>query len=223
MSRALAVLFDVDGTLITSGGAGAESWKLAFDELYGVPADIGEFTDNGMTDPEVGRRTFAQVVGHEPDGEEMARLMATRMRYLPGTVKESEGYRVLPGVRETLERLQAQGVLLGLCSGGTEEAVEVKLARGDLNRYFDFGGFGSDSEDRVVLTRGAVVRAEARLERRLSREEVLVVGDTPHDIDAAAGAGAGSVGVATGHYDAAALERAGADHVIGSLEEELPL
>src|SRR4051794_41695828 len=62
----IAILFDIDGTLVTSGGAGAASWRLAFDELYGIPADIGRFTDQGMTDPEVGRRTFEAVVHPEP-------------------------------------------------------------------------------------------------------------------------------------------------------------
>ncbi|MGH2857580.1 MAG: hypothetical protein ACRDMJ_08845, partial [Solirubrobacteraceae bacterium] len=66
----IAILFDIDGTLIISGGAGARSWLLAFDELYGIPADIGEFTDNGMTDPDVGRKTFAAVLGREPKRDE---------------------------------------------------------------------------------------------------------------------------------------------------------
>src|SRR5262245_39366801 len=98
MPEPLVVLFDVDGTLITTGGAGAVAWRRAFEELYGIPVDIGAFADNGMTDPEVGRRTFAGVVGHEPSGEELAELMARRLAYLPAAVAESPGYRVLPGV-----------------------------------------------------------------------------------------------------------------------------
>ena len=66
MERPQAILFDVDGLLITTGGAGNRSWRWAFEELYGIPADIGKFTESGMTDPVVGRLTFAAVVGHEP-------------------------------------------------------------------------------------------------------------------------------------------------------------
>src|SRR6266508_1575586 len=66
MERPIAILFDIDGTLITTGGAGAVAWRLAFEELYGIPADIGMFSDAGMTDPEVGRKTFAAVIGHDP-------------------------------------------------------------------------------------------------------------------------------------------------------------
>ena len=66
MTKRIAALFDIDGTLIITGGAAAAAWRLAFQELYGIPADIGEFTDTGMTDPDVGHKTFAAVLGHEP-------------------------------------------------------------------------------------------------------------------------------------------------------------
>jgi phosphoglycolate phosphatase-like HAD superfamily hydrolase len=222
VEKPLAILFDIDGTLITSGGAGAESWRRAFDELYGIPADIGQYTDTGMTDPEVGRLTFAGALGREPTSEELATVMAKRQEHLPDAVAESQGYRVLPGVEETLERLRDAGFLLGLTTGGTEAAGHAKLERGGLNRFFTFGGYGSDSPDRVELTRRAIERAEQVLGRELTPEQVLVVGDTPLDIKAAHAAGARAVGVATGHYDEQQLHDAGADVVLGSLEEELP-
>jgi phosphoglycolate phosphatase len=223
MTERLAILFDIDGTLIESGGAGAESWRLAFQELYGVPADIGEYTDAGMTDPEVGRRTFEKVVGREPSARELARLLARRNTLLPQTVAESKGYQVLPGVQELLPHLCEEGYLLGLTTGGVETASHIKLERGHLNRYFHFGGYGSDSPDRTALTRKAVERASTILGRELSHDEVLVVGDTPLDIAAAHGADAVGVGVATGSYAKDQLAEAGADYVLGSLEEELPL
>src|SRR4029450_4291571 len=96
-TRRVAILLDIDGTLIVSGGAGARSWALAFDELYGIAADIGEFTDTGMTDPEVGRKTFEAVLGREPPDDEFARLLERREHYLHRTVAESDDYRVLPG------------------------------------------------------------------------------------------------------------------------------
>jgi phosphoglycolate phosphatase len=223
MTERVAILFDIDGTLITSGGAGAASWRIAFDELYGVPADIGQYTDAGMTDPEVGRRTFENVIGREPSTRELARLLGRRNAVLPRTVAESEGYRVLPGVKELLPRLCEDGYLLGLTTGGVETAAHIKLERAHLNRYFHFGGYGSDSTDRGELTRCAIARAARILGCRLTREEVLDVGDTPHDIDAARAAGAVSVGVATGHYSVAQLAEAGAEHVLPNLEAPLPL
>jgi phosphoglycolate phosphatase len=222
VSGARAVLFDIDGTLIDSGGAGAAAWRDAFQELYGVRADIGRYTDAGMTDPEVGRLTFASVVGHEPSPQELARVLAVRQRHLPRTVSESAGYRVLPGVRERLEQLHRDGCLLGLTTGGTEAAAHIKLARGDLNHYFAFGGYGSDSPDRTELTRRAIERAWTVLGHDVDLARVAVVGDTPLDVQAARGAGAIAIGVATGHYSVDELRAAGADHVLETLEEELP-
>jgi phosphoglycolate phosphatase len=219
----VAVLFDIDGTLITTGGAGAVAWRRAFDELYGIPADIGMFTDAGMTDPEVGRLTFANVIGHEPSPAELARVMAKRLEYLPDAVAESKGYKVLPGVRELLPRLVDGGYLLGLTTGGVEEAARIKLERGGLNKYFTFGGYGSDSPDRTELTKRALERVEVIYGRPVSPERCAVVGDTPLDIDAAQAAGAVAVGVASGHFSVDELREAGADHVLASLEEELPL
>jgi phosphoglycolate phosphatase len=219
----LAVLFDVDGTLISSGGAGAASWRMSFDDLYGVPADIDRYTDAGMTEPEVASTTFKNVLGRDPSEDELARLMSTRMRHLRHTVAESKAFRVLPGVRATLDRLVAAGYLIGVTTGGMEEAARIKLARANLDHYFSFGGFGSDSGDRIELTRRAIERGSVLLGEPLDPRQVLVVGDTPHDVEAAHGAGAVAVGVATGRFDAQALRDAGADHVLGSLEEPIPL
>jgi phosphoglycolate phosphatase len=222
LEKPLAILFDIDSTLINSGGAGAESWRRAFDELYGIPADIGQYTDAGMTDPEVARLTFARVLGHEPTPDELATVMAKRLEHLPDAVRESEGYRVLPGVERTLEKLRDDGYLLGLTTGGVEAAAQMKLDRGGLNRFFSFGGYGSDSPDRTELTRRAIERTEEILGRPLDPKQVFVVGDTPLDIEAARAAGAVAVGVASGHYSADQLREAGADYVLESLEEELP-
>lgn len=220
---ARAALFDIDGTLISSGGAGGVAWREAFEELYGVPADIGKFSDAGMTDPEVGRLTFEAVIGHAPSPDELARVLMARQRHLPRAVAESEGYRVLPGVRERLDQLHRDGVLLGLTTGGTEAAAHIKLARGDLNHYFSFGGYGSDSPDRTELTKRAIERAAVVLGHPVDPATVPIVGDTPLDIEAAKAAGAIAVGVATGHFSVDQLREAGADHVLATLEEELPV
>jgi phosphoglycolate phosphatase len=219
----VAVLFDIDGTLITTGGAGAVAWRLAFEELYGIPADIGQFSDAGMTDPDVARRTFANVIGHDPSQRELALLMAVRLEYLPAAVAESRGYRVLAGVTDLLPRLADTGYLLGLTTGGVEAAARFKLARGGLNRYFPFGGYGSDSVDRTELTKLAIERAAVLHGRSLGTSKCVVVGDTPLDVAAARGAGAVSIAVASGHFGVEELHDAGADYVLTSLEEELPL
>jgi phosphoglycolate phosphatase len=221
-SRPLAVLFDIDETLVSTGGAGARSWRWAFNELWGADADISRYTSGGMTDPEVGRRTFDGVMGRAPTDREMAQLLAGYLQRLPEEVASSPGYRVLPGVEQLLPRLASEGVLLGITSGALEASAHIKLGRADLNRYFSFGGFGSDSNDRGELTRKAIERAEVIHGHPLDRRRVFVVGDTPLDIAAAHQADAVGVGVATGKYGVEDLEKSGADHVLRSLEDPFP-
>jgi phosphoglycolate phosphatase len=220
--KRVALLFDIDGTLINSGGAGAASWRAAFDELYGIPVDIGVFTDAGMTDPDVGRRTFVGAIGHQPSRSELSRLMERRLNHLYETVAASTQYRVLTGVEQLLPRLTDDGYLLGLVTGNVEAAAHIKLHRARLNRFFSFGGYGSDSNDRAQLTTRAIQRAALVYGEPIEPEQCLSFGDTPHDVQGAHGAGIECVGVASGHFDVGQLRDAGADYAIESLEERLP-
>jgi len=218
----VAILLDVDGTLISTGGAGARSWRWAFDTLYAVPADIGAFSESGMTDPDVARGTFRGALGRDPTERELARVLAAYLQRLPHEVATSEGYTVLPGAEHLIRRLSERGCLVGVVTGALEAAAHIKLTRADLNRFFAFGGYGSDSSDRAELTRRAIERAGAILGRRIDAADVYVVGDTPNDIAAARAVGAVSVGVASGHYGVDDLRRAGPDVVLHSLEDPMP-
>jgi phosphoglycolate phosphatase-like HAD superfamily hydrolase len=129
---------------------------------------------------------------------------------------------VLAGVAELLPRLCRAGFLLGITTGALEAAAHIKLARANLNRFFSFGGYGSDSADRGELTRRAIESADQIVGSPLDHGRVLVVGDTPRDVAAAHAAHALAVGVASGHYGKEELREAGADYVLGSLLEELP-
>src|SRR3954469_25682943 len=155
------LLFDIDGTLVSTGGAGAVAWRQAFEELHGIPADIGEFTDAGMTDPDVGEATFEAVMKRKPTARELAQLIQRRLEHLPEAIAESEGYRVLPGVAERLRQLSRDGHLLGLITGNGDGAAHVKLARGDLNRWFTFGAYATAGVQRADIVRQAVQGAEA--------------------------------------------------------------
>jgi phosphoglycolate phosphatase len=222
MSQAKLILFDIDGTLIDTGGAGAHSWAWAFERQFDTKIDIAEHSTAGMTDPAIGRATFKEVMEREPTSAELTRLMASYQAVLPDYVASSKDYRVLDGVQSLLEELTDAGIALGLTTGGLEAVAHAKLGRGQLNHFFLVGGYGSDSEDRVALTRAAVERGERLLGHALDLAEVFVVGDTPLDIAAAKGVGAVSVGVASGRYDVAELEAVDPDHVLASLVEPFP-
>jgi phosphoglycolate phosphatase len=217
-----AVLFDIDGTLVTTGGASDRAWAHAVRDLYDVDFDVGEKTGKGVPDPEVGREVLRGVLGREPSGRELLRLMRLRMKYLPGEVQSSPGFVVQPGVPELLERLADDDVLLGLTTGNVEPAAYAKLARAGLNHFFSFGGYGSDASERVELTKRAIEQARRLAGEPLPGEAILAVGDTPRDVEAGHGAGIRVAGVATGEYSVAELRAAGADWALEALEGGLP-
>jgi phosphoglycolate phosphatase len=217
-----AVLFDIDGTLLVTGGAGGVAWQRAFEELYGVEADISEHTDAGMTDPEIAAIVFREVVGSEGSPGERSRAISAYLKHLPTAVAESGGYRLMPGVEKLLDELIDRGLLLGLVTGNIEAAAHVKLARGRLNRFFSFGGYGSDSADRTEVTKAALRRGELVSGGTLAGGACVAVGDTPRDVKAGHGAGIEVVGVATGSYTVDQLREAGADYALPTLERGFP-
>lgn len=216
------VLFDIDETLVHTGGSGARSWAWAFEQLHGVPAGIGAHTSAGETDPKVGRETFRAVLGRDSSCDELGRLYAKYLWHLADDIWTSPGYRVLDGAEDLLGRLGEAGVLVGVVSGAMEGAAHLKMQRGKLNRYFVFGSYGSDSSDRTELTEMGIAKAARLHGHELAMDQVYVVGDTPRDIEAAHAAGATAIGVASGHYDIGALRDANAEHVLGSLTEPFP-
>ncbi len=218
-----AVLFDIDGTLISTGGAGAIAWRRAFQDLHGTPLDIREVTESGMTDPEVGQVALRSILGRDPSPRELAAAMGHYLRHLSGAVEEAEGYRVMAGIEELLERLVDGGHLLGLTTGNVEAAAHIKLARAQLNRFFSFGGYGSDSKERIELTRCALRRAQLVSGGTLSAGASISVGDTPRDVVAGHGAQIEVVGVATGNFSVAELREAGADYALETVENGFPV
>jgi phosphoglycolate phosphatase len=218
----IAVLFDIDGTLITTGGAGGRAWHRAFEQLFGADVDIAKFSESGQTDPEVALNSFRGALGRDPDRREMTRLLGAYLDALPDEVEASKGYRVMPGVMDLLPRLRDEGILLGITSGNLTGAAHIKIARAGLNRFFCFGGYGSDSNDRTALTAKAIERAGRLYGEPIDPQRCDVVGDTPRDVAAAHGVGAIAVAVATGDYSVEQLQATGAEHVVATLTEPFP-
>ena len=186
---AAALLFDIDGTLISTGGHRTAPGTAPFWSSTTCEVNVPDYTGKGVPDPEVGLECFRGALGREPEGDEMAKLMALRQRYLAEEVESSPGYEVMPGVVELLDRLTAAGRLVGLITGNTEPAAHTKLARADLNRYFAFGGYGSDANARVDVCRKALDRAGQLAGSGFDRDGSIAIGDTPLDVEAGHGAG----------------------------------
>jgi len=163
------------------------------------------------------------VLNRKPERKEFTRLLERRLHYLHTTVAESKHYRVLPGVEELLPKLIEGGFLLGLVTGNVEAAAHIKLHRAQLNRFFSFGGYGSDSTDRGELTKIALKRASLVYGEPVPAAQAIAVGDTPHDVEGAHAAGIACVGVGSDKFTVDQLREAGADYAIASLVEGLPL
>lgn len=214
-------LFDIDGTLVVTGGAGQRAMNRAFHDVFGVPDAFAGIELAGRTDTSIlGDAVARQAMAATPEAS-----AAFRARYLVCLQEEvprpGPNKRVLPGVTDLLAELEPRPHnFLGLLTGNYCAAAEVKLSHFDLWRYFRCGAFGEDHGDRNALVPVALDRARsAGLPPHVDEARVVVIGDTPRDVRCAHAHGARCVGVATGEYSAEALRAAGANVVFDDLSD----
>jgi len=216
------LLFDVDGTLVHAGGAGRRALERVMGaELGAIDGAVAGLRLDGMTDRLIVREVL-EAVGRPFDDALCDRLLAGYVEALREEI-HGPGFRVLPGVSDLLEELSAAGAVLGLCTGNVVEGARIKLARGRLDAFFEWGphaiaGFADDGEARELLVRAALERGSRRRGQALEPSDFLVIGDTPRDVSAARAHGVPVLAVATGRYGAQELRAAGADAVRGTLE-----
>jgi phosphoglycolate phosphatase-like HAD superfamily hydrolase len=215
------VLFDIDGTLLLTGGAGIRAMNRACAELMGATDPLAGIAVAGRTDRSILADAFARL-GRELDDDLLARL---RDRYVACLAEEihqpGRGVKaVMPGIRELLDELHARdAVFLALLTGNFEAGARIKLEYFDLWKYFRCGAYGDDAADRNALVPVAVGRARDCGLPDLPARDVIVVGDTPHDVACARAVSAQSVGVATGSFSVESLQEAGADVVFQDLTD----
>jgi phosphoglycolate phosphatase-like HAD superfamily hydrolase len=215
------LLFDIDHTLLESGGAGFRAMNRAFSELYGIDDATRGIVPDGKTDPMLLREAIAAMTGApEDEGAAIRRLTGLYLRLLPKEMTAPPA-RLMPGVRELLAALTThRAVLLGLLTGNFQQTAYAKLEVFGLGGFFGFGAFGSDSSDRVELPPIAVARAEELTGRTIGLgPHVVIIGDTQRDIHCALAWGATAVGVATGRSTVNDLRNAGAHHVFKDLSD----
>jgi phosphoglycolate phosphatase len=215
------VLFDIDGTLVLTGGAGLRAMNRACEEIVGSADALDGIPVAGRTDWIILQDALARL-GRDLDRDLFDRLREQYVHNLRGEILQpGKGFNgALPGVPELLDALDGRdGVFLGLLTGNFESGARIKLERYDLWRYFRCGAFGDDAADRNALVPVAVARASACGVPALPSSDVIVVGDTPHDVACAKAAGALSIGVATGTFTAAELRACGAAEVFDTLSD----
>jgi phosphoglycolate phosphatase len=216
------LLFDIDQTLVNTGGAGLRALDRACQKLFNIDNAMDGMSPHGKTDPAIVREILrVRLKNPSPSGREVETILESYLSFLKDEIRMSTAYHVLPGIISLLDHLVAHDdALLGLATGNIEMGGRLKLERGGLNRYFDFGGFGSDSENRTELVRKGAARAADKSGRCFQPQDVFVIGDTPLDIDAGKNAGFKTVGVATGSYSVEQLLAAGATFAVTDLEKD---
>jgi phosphoglycolate phosphatase-like HAD superfamily hydrolase len=214
------LLFDIDGTLILTGGAGLRALDRALCQVVGIVNALDGLGLNGKTDPAIIREVF-DAQGRFDSTEFLDRILETYEELLRDEVAQSDKYIILPGIYSFLQDFHSRDDLaIGLATGNIERGARIKLARGDLNRYFPFGGFGSDSESRTELVRCAAEKGCRHAGRSIDPRDTFVIGDTPRDVHAGRQAGFRTVGVATSTFSREDLLAAGADLALSDFERD---
>lgn len=203
-------LFDIDGTLLNSGGAGQHAMEQALLETFGVTGPYTDIQAAGRTD----RAITSDLFDHhqlEKSDENWSRFQACYLSCLPNSLTTQNG-RILPGIIEILEQLSGdESVAMGLLTGNLQAGADVKLRHYGLDHHFAFGGYGDHNRNRDDVAHLALKEACQHLDRDVSGENVWVIGDTPSDVTCGRAIGARTMAVATGIYDSDVLKEAQPD------------
>jgi phosphoglycolate phosphatase-like HAD superfamily hydrolase len=216
----IACLFDIDGTLLASGGAGKAALELAFTEIFDIALRV-QIPYSGRTDRAIARELL-QTHDIEHTSDNWQRLLAGYLARLPDSLNRHNG-RVLPGILNVLATLkQRNDVVLGLLTGNVRAGARVKLGHYGLFEHFAFGGFGDLHFDRDDVAREALSATRTHMGREPVLERVFVIGDTPLDVKCARAIGAKVVAVATGVHTYEQLQAARPDLTLADLSDPKP-
>lgn len=203
-------LFDIDGTLLNTGGAGQAAMEDAFGAEFGTTRLVEGLLTAGRTDRAIAIDLF-QFHGFEYEASSSERFYQAYLRKLPAHLARRAG-AVLPGVEQLLQTLaDRDDVVLGLLTGNFREGAKLKLGHFNLNHHFDFGGFGDRHLDRDDVAREALAAVHERFNGSFDTERLWVIGDTPADVRCGRAIGAKVLAVATGQYSADQLGATGPD------------
>lgn len=215
------ILFDIDGTLVSTGLAGGDAMGRAFEEIHGVADAFAGIEMSGKTDPAILREAW-EAAGIDPAQRDVKAFYDCYVGHLRDTLNESDRPRHLkPGLPGLLDAMAAkENVVLGLLTGNVVTGAQLKLESFGILHYFRIGAYGSDNEDRKALVPVAQLRARQYCVTYIAAERTFVIGDTPRDIDCARAHGVQAVAVATGNYSIEDLQAHEPDHCFADLSDQ---
>jgi phosphoglycolate phosphatase-like HAD superfamily hydrolase len=212
------LLFDIDGTLITSGGAGERALRLGFRDRFGIDDDLRNVEIAGRTDSGIAR-AMLRTHGIAETPENIAAFVDGYLSHLGDQLSHAEG-RLLPGILPLLEALKPRpDMVLALLTGNVERGAKLKLAHYGVWTFFEFGAYADDHHDRNELGPFAQRRAFEKHGIEFPPERIFILGDTPHDIACARAIGAKAIAVATGKFTRAELAAHQPDHLFDDLSD----
>ena len=212
------LLFDIDGTLIHSGGAGVRALKWAFKERFGIDDDLHDIEIAGMTDSGI---VVSILNKHKipSTNENVSAFLDSYVHFLSLELPRRKG-KLLPGVLKLLEKLKSRPhVVLALLTGNVSLGARLKLEHYGVWHFFEFGAFADDHHDRNELGRFARARAKEKHRREFAASEIDVIGDTPRDIACGRALGARTIAVATGRWSRDELAKCQPDFLIDDLSD----
>lgn len=214
------LLFDIDGTLLSTGGAGGRAMARAFQDVFGFSNGLGSISMAGRTDAWIVAQMAAEH-GLHYDADRFARFRDSYVGYLLSEIDTPAPQKgILPGVRQLLDTLvSCDDAYLALLTGNFQRGAEIKLRHFGLWTYFRAGAYGDDTHDRNGLLWTAMATVEAAGGPKVRPSDVVIIGDTPLDVAVAVAGGARAVGVATGSYDVETLLESGADAALPDLTD----
>jgi len=214
--KKLLILYDIDGTLVSTGGAGTRSMNYAFHKLFGIEDAFRHIPMAGKTDFQIMREGLKAHGLPYRDGN-VKKMINGYIEFLQTEINNPQKH-LMPGIIESLELFQEMGMPLGLLTGNLEQGAAIKLGAFGINDYFLAGAFGSDDEDRDKLLPVAIKKFAGK-GYIFDAADCIVIGDTPRDVQCAKVHGARCIAVATGPYSKAELLTTDADIVLDSLEQ----
>lgn len=216
MGPKILLLWDIDGTLLTAGGAGLRALASALQHVFDIDGSIDDIDFAGRTDRSIMRQIFRKF-GLPATEENFSRFAEGYVAALPLELANG-AVRLLPGIPTLLDAAAARGdTAVGLLTGNLRRGAEVKLGSRDLWQYFPFGAFADDAEDRNELGPHALRRAQIHHRVEFAAVNTWVIGDTPHDIVCARACHARALAVATGRHSADQLQALNPDVVFNDL------
>src|SRR4051812_9089483 len=216
------VLFDIDGTVLASGGAGERALRAILEEHYGSSDGLNGIEIAGRTDSLIAKQVLKKF-GIEETPAAIAKFLDLYLAKLTELLPLTKG-RLLPGIVELLDALKAKPhMLLGLLTGNLARGAELKLAHYGVWKYFEFGAYADDHHDRNELGPFALRRALEKHGVEIPPRDVFVLGDTPHDVACARAIGAHAIAVATGGFTKEALEKCAPDFLFEDFSDIAPV